>query len=126
MVQFPSLIYIMHITLPYQYLCECRICRFIPCYRVHEKLFETSDILSDIDMLSGGHSSKLWLTFSMLLGIFSVFLSDIMSDVLGENVRHSVQNVGHVRMSDYFSYSLLLVRQSQDSFFSSSALNAET
>ena len=26
---------------------------------VHEKLFETSDILSDISMLSGVHSSKL-------------------------------------------------------------------
>ena len=40
----------------------------------------------------------------MLLGIFSVFLFDIMSDVLGENVGHGVQNVGHVRMSDDFSY----------------------
>ena len=42
----------------------------------------------------------------MSLGIFSVFLSDIMSNVLGENVEHGVQNVGHVRMSDDFSYSL--------------------
>ena len=57
-------------------------------------------------MLSGGHSYTLWWTFSILLGIFSVFLSDIMFDVLGENVGHGVQNVGHVRMSDDFSYSL--------------------
>ena len=39
----------------------------------------------------------------MLLGIFSLFLSDIMSNVLGENVGHGVHNVGHVRMSDNFS-----------------------
>ena len=74
---------------------------------IYEKLFETSDILSDIYMLSGGHSSKLWWTFSILLGIFSVFLSDIMSDVLGENVGHGVQNASHVRMSNNFSYLLL-------------------
>ena len=62
-------------------------------FSVYEKLFERSDILSDVYMLSGGHSYKLWWTFSILLGIFSVFLSDIMSDVLGENVGHCVQNV---------------------------------
>ena len=52
------------------------------CRSVYEKLFEASVILSDVNMLSGGHSYKLWWTFSMSLGIFSVFLSDIMSDVL--------------------------------------------
>ena len=58
-------------------------------------------------MLSGGHSYKLWWTFSTLLGIFSVFLLDIMFDVLGENIGYGVQNVGHVGMSDDFSYSLI-------------------
>ena len=29
-----------------------------------------------------------------------------MSDVLGKNVGHVLQNVGHVRMSDDFSYTL--------------------
>ena len=32
-----------------------------------------------------------------------------MSDVLGKNVGHVVQNVGHVRMSDDFSYTLVLL-----------------
>ena len=30
-----------------------------------------------------------------------------MSDVLRKNIGHVVQNVGHVRMSDDFSYTLL-------------------
>ena len=33
---------------------------------VYEKLFERSDILSDVYMLSGGHSYTLWWTFSIL------------------------------------------------------------
>ena len=31
-----------------------------------------------------------------------------MSDVLRENVGHGAQNVGHVRMSDDFSYTLYI------------------
>ena len=42
----------------------------------------------------------------MSLGIFSVFLLDIMSAVLGEHPGHGVQNVRHVWMFDDFSYSL--------------------
>ena len=55
--------------------------------------------MADISILFGGH-------LAYLLCVFSVFLSDIMSDVLREDVGHGVQNVGHVRMSDYFSYTL--------------------
>ena len=73
---------------------------------VYEKLFETSDILSDLYMIYGGHSYIFWWTFSIFFMCFLVFLSDIMSDVLRENVGHGVQNVGHVRMSDDFSYTL--------------------
>ena len=52
--------------------------------------------MADIPIIFGGH-------LAYLLCVFSVFLSDIMSDVLRENVGHGVQNVGHVRMSDDFS-----------------------
>ena len=41
--------------------------------------------------------------------IFFQCLSDIMSDVIRENVGHGVQNIGHVRMSDDFSYTLTTV-----------------
>ena len=37
-----------------------------------------------------------------------MFLLDIMSDVLRENVGHGAQNVGHVQMSDDFSYTLYM------------------
>ena len=40
--------------------------------------------------------------------IFFQCLSDIMSDVIRENVGHGVQNIRHVRMSDDFSYTLVL------------------
>ena len=49
----------------------------------------------DIPITFGGH-------LAYLLCVFSVFLSDIMSDVLRENVGHGVQNVGHPDMSDDF------------------------
>ena len=38
-------------------------------------------------------------------------LSNIISDVLRKNVGHGVQNVGHVWMSDDFSYTLRLDRR---------------
>ena len=63
---------------------------------VNEKPFETSDILSDVYTIYGGHPSKLWQKFCMLLYLFSVFLSDILSNVLGENVVHVAQNVRHI------------------------------
>ena len=47
--------------------------------------------MADISLNCGGYS-----TFSMLQGVFSVFLSEMMSDVLRENGGHGVQNVGHV------------------------------
>ena len=42
----------------------------------------------------------------MSMWVFFQCLADIMSDVLREDVGHGVQNVGHVRMSDDFSYTL--------------------
>ena len=57
--------------------------------------------MTDIPIIFGGH-------LAYLLCGFSVFLSDIMSDVLRENVGHGVQNVGHVRMSDDFSLTMIL------------------
>ena len=77
-------------------------------YSVYEKLFKTSDILSDLCMIYGGHSYNFWWTFTIFIMCFSVFRSDIKSDVLRENVGHGVPNVGHVRMSDDFSYTLML------------------
>ena len=86
-------------------------CLMFDCRRfsVYEKLFETSDILSDLYMIYGGHFYTFGGHLAYLLCVFSVFLSDIMSDVSRENVGHGVQNVGHVRTSDYFSYTLAFV-----------------
>ena len=56
--------------------------------------------MTDIPLNCDGHLACLSCGFS-------VFISDIMSDVLGKNVGH-VQNVGHVRMSDDFSYTLVV------------------
>ena len=54
--------------------------------------------MADIPIVCGEH-------LACSLCIFLVFY--IKSDVLRENVRHGVQNVGHVRMSDDFSYTLV-------------------
>ena len=56
--------------------------------------------MTDIPLNCDGHLACLSCSFS-------VYISDIMSDVLRENVGHGVQNVGHVRMSDDFSYTLI-------------------
>ena len=71
-----------------------------------KNFFETSDILSYIYVyrFCVGHTSIFLLTFCMFLAIFQTTSSDIMSDVLGENAGHSVQNVGHVWLSEDFSY----------------------
>ena len=74
---------LQHSTVMYSFSYTNRLQLAAEYCSVYEKHFETSKILSDVYMLSGGHSYKLWWTFSILLGIFSVFLSDIMSDVLG-------------------------------------------
>ena len=58
-------------------------------------------------MMYDRHSSKFWWTFSMLSGVFCQCFYRTLSDVLGENVGHDVQNVGHVQMADEFSYILL-------------------
>ena len=55
--------------------------------------------MTDIPLNCDGH-------LACLSCVFSVFILDIMSDVLRKNVGHVVQNVGHVRMSDDFSYTL--------------------
>ena len=55
--------------------------------------------MTDIPLNCDGHLACLSCSYSL-------FISDIMSDVLRENVGHVVQNIGHVRMSDDFSYTL--------------------
>ena len=56
--------------------------------------------MTDIPLNCDGHLACLSCGFS-------VFISDIMSDVLRKNVGHVVLNVGHVRMSDDFIYTAL-------------------
>ena len=74
---------------------------------VYENLFEISDILSDVYRIYDGHPLNYDGHSACLCGCIFQCLSDIMSDVLRENVGHGVQNVGHVRMSDDFSYTLI-------------------
>ena len=74
---------------------------------VYEKHFGIPDIIcpmltepvSDVWVCCIGHSPKL---YTYLLH----FLSDKMSDALDKNVGHRGKNVGHVQMSDNFSFSL--------------------
>ena len=54
--------------------------------------------MTDIPLNFDGHLAIMWF--------FSVYIGHFMSDVLRKNVGFVVQNVGHVRMSDGFSYTL--------------------
>ena len=61
-----------------------------PSHSVYEKLFKTSDIMSVFTGIRVGHSSRFSGHFGCHKLYFQMFLSDIMSDVLGANVGHSV------------------------------------